>query len=300
MTQEEKRLFAKGLWEQFKQKVVSEWDEKYKKRVGDVKDLHLIDAPFTFASFVRFDIIQQFKKYKLSEKEVVSVHTLERLFQKDGLTENTKFITLEMCARYINYKGWEDFIFRNEARLLPRVAPEEENSHDTIINSTTMPLPFSNTSEINSYSNEEGLVLLSERIKNCKVVLNTRIVGKDVQRPYYSSKASVWQEALQNYVQEGYQLREIVSPVWVEEAKKLTALDNNYKAVILDVHIHSILNFSILEFKNGMQEVWFGWIISSHKGLEQPCFQSTDQRLFHFFRNWFYDLFQSGEFVPPQ
>src|SRR5690606_34159988 len=105
-----KKQIVEELWKQFTQKIIQEWGEKYKKRFGEFSDFRQIQDHFNFAKEVQKDLGRHMKNTEhLKGVEIISVSTLNQIFQKGTLPEESKFRTLDMCAYFVGYEGWDDF-----------------------------------------------------------------------------------------------------------------------------------------------------------------------------------------------
>jgi carbamoylphosphate synthase small subunit len=113
------------LWQVFKEKVISEWDEKY-GFVGDsIEDRK--NAKIGFAGAVSEDM-----QKKLGE--TVSKDRLNDFFANDGIVGDSKFKTLDRMARYVGYIGWVDFKKKSETVTIEETVEEkkEETVEETV------------------------------------------------------------------------------------------------------------------------------------------------------------------------
>lgn len=146
------------------------------------------------------------------------------------------------------------------------------------------------------HTNEQGIIILSGLLKDTLSVQNTRLFPPK-QGKHYPATFSVWNDAIrENVVNNGLHFKELVSrDFWNSELREFQAslADNpRYTVTLVDFppNLESILNFIILEFKDGRKEVWFGWVFSKYESKEQLCFQSDDASLVRFFEQWYRDL----------
>ncbi len=283
----EKKILIEELWKQFLNKIESEWDDKYKWKYKTFKGFNNIERPFVFADSIRKDINKTLDKDK-----TVSTHSLNQAFQKNGLSEIPRNKTLDIFASYLGYDDWDDFETKNEDAVLQQASLTEIPT-DSIVNIPTTPLKSEN---VESWSSEIGLIKLAERIQEADLVLNTRVVGRNVKENYYTKKSLVWEEAISTYVKAGGIFKEIVSSIFRKEYELHQSEGEGYQAEILDPKWSSFINFTVIHFKDGSKELWFGWLVHEHKGLEQPCFVLKDMGLVQFFENWFYDIFKDLSF----
>ncbi|NUO01688.1 MAG: hypothetical protein HUU01_13870 [Saprospiraceae bacterium] len=125
----QKQQLVTELWRQFTGKIEKEWDEKYKRRFGEFNGFDQINQPFNFAITIHTDMKRLFAEKKIDHIEALSEDTLNQAFQKNGLTENTKYKSLDAYACYVGYKNWEDFRHRNEDTIA-RLLNEKETALD--------------------------------------------------------------------------------------------------------------------------------------------------------------------------
>lgn len=146
------------------------------------------------------------------------------------------------------------------------------------------------------HTNEQGIVLLSGLLKDTTSAQNTRLFPPK-QGKHYPETFTIWNEAIrENVNNNGLHFKELVSrDFWESELKEFHAsLSDNprYTLILVDFppNLESILNFIIMEYKDGRKEVWFGWTFTKFEGKEQQCFQSDDASLVRFFELWYRDL----------
>jgi hypothetical protein len=101
------------LWKKFKEKIASEWDEKYDYLGASIDDIK--NAKIGFAEAVSKDI-------KKTTKEEISKDTLNRFFNTDSLVGNPKITTLSIISQYVGYIDWDDFKQKNEIEKIIKTA----------------------------------------------------------------------------------------------------------------------------------------------------------------------------------
>ncbi len=158
-----------------------------------------------------------------------------------------------------------------------------------------------NLNTLSSYTGEEGLIHLTQKLNFTKLLLNTRLTPEDYGQ-IYSPKTQVWDNAIIKQIKQGLVLRDVVCSsgrISSENIKSKLLQDKNvsghYKAVEVTFDFPSIINFSIVQFSDNSKEVWFGWVLTKGRELESKCFMSRDLDLVSMFENWHSDLFRHGK-----
>lgn len=99
--QETKRMDMKTrLWQVFKEKIETEWNEKYSFAGNSIDDTKNIKMGF--AEAVSADM-------RKTVGESVSKDRLTLFFSSDKIVGEPKTTTLDKMARYVGYIGWVDF-----------------------------------------------------------------------------------------------------------------------------------------------------------------------------------------------
>jgi hypothetical protein len=113
------------LWQAFKQKVISEWDDKYSFAGGSIDDKK--NAKIGFAGAVSEDM-------KKTIGEAVSKDRINDFFSSDSIVGDSKFKTLDRMARYVGYIGWVDFKKKSETVTIEEKLEEtvEEKKEETV------------------------------------------------------------------------------------------------------------------------------------------------------------------------
>jgi len=120
----EKKYYVYELWQQFVDKLISEWKEKYEKKHGPFTAINEVENTYNFASDVRKNIQKNFILRNIPT-EVVNATTLNHAFQKNALTANTKTKSLDMYCQYIGYEDWDVFCQQNEERIKEKILNQE-------------------------------------------------------------------------------------------------------------------------------------------------------------------------------
>jgi hypothetical protein len=162
-----------------------------------------------------------------------------------------------------------------------------------IVNKITSSVPLLDV--INEFPNSnDALDYLCARLPYATAVLNTRV--SDIGVAPRTTIDSKWGKTILRQVKAGLVFKDIVSPAFAEYAKKL-ALDagtfptGKYEYAVLANTPPSFLNFIVLEYKNGDQEVLIGWAASVYKGMEQRAYKVRDKRMISYFRDYHGQLY---------
>lgn len=110
-----KERMISALWSEFIAKIESEWSWKYQ---GYGNDLSTVKGPINFAKALQQDIIAKFRNSD-SKQQVVNHLTIYNYFKLGGFPIDAKVSTLDIFSQYLGYKGWKDFINRNEENINP-------------------------------------------------------------------------------------------------------------------------------------------------------------------------------------
>jgi len=160
---------------------------------------------------------------------------------------------------------------------------------------------FPNYPPLNTYSGNEGLMLLCGKLSITKLALNTRFTPKEFG-VLYSPEISVWNDEILKNLGRGLIFREVVCNSGTTEARRLISdiraserIKGAYKCVEIVPNINSCINFIVLHLNDGTKEVWFGWVLSKGAELERLCFKSIDKDLVNMFEDWHTSLSNDGD-----
>jgi hypothetical protein len=134
--------FKQALWITFKEKIMSEWQEKYSVFGNSIQELK--NTKISFANEVSIDI-------KKHTKQTIEKGTLNRFFNSDSLVGQVKITTLDIISQYVGYIDWEDFKQRYEG-----IAPIETPNSLKQKSKISITIPIKNI----SYDNDTKVVLM--------------------------------------------------------------------------------------------------------------------------------------------
>ena len=152
---------------------------------------------------------------------------------------------------------------------------------------------------IRALSADMALQEVATKLPQAHIALNTRIVSDAVETRYKSKEGQQYEAAVKESIKSGTIFREVVSAKWADYCRALSAknADRQYECRLADNTLPSFLNFIVLEYKSSEREVYFGWAISPARGFDQVCFQSSEERLVSFFRDWHLELMAASELI---
>jgi len=139
----------------------------------------------------------------------------------------------------------------------------------------------------------DAIEYLCSRLPYACTVLNTRVSDTGVApRTDIGDK---WSKIIAKRVKAGLVFKDIVSPTFNEYAKQLESACSNaggsYNYTVLANTPPSYLNFIVLEYQNGDEEVLLGWATSTYKGMEQRAYTIRDKRMIAYFRDYHGQLY---------
>ncbi len=65
-----------------------------------------------------------------------------------------------------------------------------------------------------------------------------------------------------------------------------------YNYCLLENHPTSFINFIVIKYKNGDEELIIGWAITKKRGHEQAAYKIIDIRVIEYFKSYHGDLYQ--------
>jgi len=142
-------------------------------------------------------------------------------------------------------------------------------------------------------SSDSAMEYLCARISHAQSVLNTKISKLGI--PPARKVGDKYKEAIKGSIKKGLKYIDIVSPAFEDYAKELenssSGTKGHYKFKIVNINSPSFLNFIILNFPGGQEELIFGWATSEYFGTEQPAYKIMDKRIITYFKNYHSALF---------
>ncbi len=157
------------------------------------------------------------------------------------------------------------------------------------------------------FSCDEAHREIAKAIKKAAVALNTRVLVGETTiglEPRHDS-LKVWDRAQAAAMRAGGLIyRDVISTGFRTQAENLAHTFNEckglYEASCINCSIAGVPNFIVLSYKDGTEEVWVGWVLSSGLGFDQPVFCCAEQRFVQMFKTWHSLLFEAGERISQQ
>ncbi|TAI47602.1 hypothetical protein [Flagellimonas allohymeniacidonis] len=150
-----------------------------------------------------------------------------------------------------------------------------------------------------------GMQTISHRIQNAKLVLNTRIIHPETldKNKIYAEDARIWEKKGIEALNKGVRFRDVVlnagrffAEDLVKKLKENKSIDpTRYRARDITGKASPYINFIVIEFEQGEDEVWFGWVMSSDGEVVSDTFRSVDSDMVKFFKNLHTQLFSLGD-----
>ncbi len=126
------------------------------------------------------------------------------------------------------------------------------------------------------------------RIPDARVAWNTKISIDAV--PAHHSVADAYEQAIQKGLRSGLVYKDVISAGFKHYAERLAEYaktrSGEYRYAVNDAQTPTFLNFIVLEYGSGEEEVVFGWATSSKHGNEQPAFCVRDSRVVQYFKSY--------------
>jgi hypothetical protein len=154
---------------------------------------------------------------------------------------------------------------------------------------------------LNSYNSKDAIFEIIKKLKDAKVILNTKFIHPDFSKFPYNEKLIPFSAEFEKAIVNGATGRDITSSLLgikscetlYSKIKKRKTVNGSYDARILSP-TKTMIDFICIKSKNGDEEVWFGWLLSPGSGLEQIAFRTREADLVLMFKNWHQELFRSG------
>jgi uncharacterized protein YpmB len=158
------------------------------------------------------------------------------------------------------------------------------------------------TDNFKVYNGTEALKIIAEKLNQTQLTLNTKLASKDFDvDKFYVGGTDSFPKAVKSAVKNGMVFKEIAANYGVKMARELKAdinslknVSGRYEGYEINIELNSMINFVILQFRDGTKEIWFGWLVSKGRDIDQSIYRSTDVRLIGLFETWHSDICRNG------
>jgi hypothetical protein len=151
---------------------------------------------------------------------------------------------------------------------------------------------------------DDALREIAKKLPTVQAIWNTRISERLPNEPFTNQARREYDAALKKAVLSGIVYREILSKSWedivwqffsVNARGNKTMMPNAVNLSVLSHIVPSFVNFIVLAYPDGTQEIYWGWAISRSRGPEQQCFHMANSELAAYYVTWHNELFATGQ-----
>ncbi|HEY6457804.1 MAG TPA: hypothetical protein VIY90_21220 [Steroidobacteraceae bacterium] len=142
-------------------------------------------------------------------------------------------------------------------------------------------------------TSDDAMEYLCSRIPSSRVILNTKISAAGVEpRRHIGERYS---QILTKALESGLVCKDVISPIFQPSSEFLRDISGkragSYQFKVMADQPPCFLNFIVLEYETGQEELLIGWATSAYMGTEQKAFKIQDNRVIDYFKSYHASLF---------